>query len=219
VQPVPTGDTVTTFHPGETIQVQLQETVYHPGYFRVSFAPVAAADATSSDFPDPALTDTQNCHYDKDAVQTVPHDSVLADGQFMVDDQSGTNRTLELDVTLPSEPCEQCTLQIVQVMEGHPASSCFYFHCANIKIAADDGAKAGTGGAKANAGGGSGTPTVAGKGSAGAPTSDAPSPSSHDSGGCSIASTAGQPLFSADGCMIAIAVLCMRRRRVTRRAA
>src|SRR3954466_2567799 len=55
VQPIPTGDTVTTFHAGETIKLQLQETVYHPGYFRVSFAPVAAADATSSEFPDPAL--------------------------------------------------------------------------------------------------------------------------------------------------------------------
>jgi hypothetical protein len=34
VQPIPASGAVTTFHAGETITVQWQETVYHPGYFQ-----------------------------------------------------------------------------------------------------------------------------------------------------------------------------------------
>jgi hypothetical protein len=136
VQPVPASNAVTTFSAGQTIVFQLDETVYHPGYFRVSLAHTKAASATTADFPNPPLTDTVNCHYDTQAVRTGAHDNVLADGLFMAEGQEGTNRSLMSSVTLPNEPCEACSLQVVQVMEGHPGSSCFYFHCADIKIVA-----------------------------------------------------------------------------------
>lgn len=142
VQPTPYSNAVTTFNAGETITVQWDETIYHPGYFRISLAKVRAKDATTKDFPDPPLTDLQNCHFDRSAVKTVPHDNVLADGLFMATTPEGeegaSNRKLMQAVKLPDEPCENCTLQIVQVMEGHPAASCFYFHCAEIKIVAPD---------------------------------------------------------------------------------
>jgi MYXO-CTERM domain-containing protein len=134
VKPVPVSNAATTFQAGETITVELQETIYHPGYFRISLAKTRAAEATTTHFPDPALTDLQDCHYDRSAVKTVPHDNVLADGLFMAEGDEGTNRSLMQAVKLPSEPCEHCTLQIVQVMEGHPGASCFYFHCADITI-------------------------------------------------------------------------------------
>jgi hypothetical protein len=143
VQPVPFSNAVSTFRAGETITLQLDETIYHPGYFRVSLAKVPAKDATTKDFPDPPLTDLQNCHFDWSAVKTVPHDNVLADGLFMATKPEGEdtpNRSLTQTVKLPDEPCENCSLQIVQVMEGHPAASCFYFHCADIKIVADPSA-------------------------------------------------------------------------------
>jgi hypothetical protein len=164
-QPIPSSGARTTFHAGETITVEWQETIYHPGYFRISIADTSAAQATTDDFPDPALTDAMNCHYDRAAVMTTPHDDVLADGLFMADAVSGENRSLMQRVKLPDEPCENCTLQVVQVMEGHPASSCFYFHCAEIEILPHDGAgAAGTSG----------------------PTTTPPA-SSDDGGGCSIA--------------------------------
>jgi hypothetical protein len=192
VQPIPASNAVTTFHAGETITVRWQETVYHPGYFRISLAPVHAADATSSDFPNPALTDPDNCHYDPAAVQTVPHDNVLADGLFMVDDQNGSNRSLMQDVKLPDEPCDHCTLQVVQVMEGHPAASCFYFHCAEIKIlpAAMSGA-AGTGAAAAG--------------------SSAPA-STQKSSGCSVTNAGAASSTAVAWCLLALAVLRARRR-------
>jgi hypothetical protein len=144
VQPVPVSDEVTTFHAGETISVQLQETVYHPGYFRIALAKTHAADATTTDFPDPPLSDPDNCLFDKAAVKTGAHDNVLADGLFMVEEQSAPGRSLMQDVKLPNEPCDDCTLQIVQVMEAHPAQSCFYFHCADIKILPADGGASAT---------------------------------------------------------------------------
>jgi hypothetical protein len=166
VQPVPLSSAVTTFRAGETVTVQWDETIYHPGYFRISLAKVRPADASARDFPDPPLTDLQNCHYDRSAVKTVPHDNVLADGLFMAEAENGENRSLMQAVKLPDEPCEHCTLQIVQVMEGHPAASCFYFHCAEIKIEAAgggtaDGGTADAGGTKPEAGGSDGGCSVA----------------------------------------------------------
>lgn len=140
VQPVPVSNMTTTFQPGETITVQWDETIYHPGYFRIALAKTAAADATTADFPDPPLSDPQGCLFDKAAVPTGPHDNVLADGLFMVDAPTGEPRSgLKAEVKLPDEPCEHCTLQIVQVMDAHPAASCFYFHCADLTIAAGSG--------------------------------------------------------------------------------
>ena len=142
VSPIPLSNTVTSYQAGQTIDLHLEETVYHPGYFRVSLAHTKAAQATATDFPNPPLTDTVNCHYDEAAVPTGPHDNVLADGLFVAAGQDGTGRSLMQSVTLPNEPCDDCTIQVVQVMEGHPGSSCFYFHCADIKIVAADAADA-----------------------------------------------------------------------------
>ena len=44
--PIPaTGKPPTSFHAGDTIDIEAQETVHHPGYFRVSLAETTAADA------------------------------------------------------------------------------------------------------------------------------------------------------------------------------
>jgi hypothetical protein len=152
VQPVPWSNAATTFSAGQTVVFQLEETVYHPGYFRVSLAHKKAAQATTADFPNPPLTDPVDCHYDTKAVATGAHDNVLADGLFMAEGQDGTGRSLMSAVKLPDEPCEECSLQVVQVMEGHPGSSCFYFHCADIKIVAAPSGENLDAGSKADAG-------------------------------------------------------------------
>ena len=145
VKPVPVSGAVTSFTAGQTISVQWQETVYHPGYFRIAIAKHQAAAADGGDFPDPPLTDTENCHFDHAALRTSPHDNVLADGLFQATEMSAQPRSFQQQVKLPDEPCDTCSLQVVQVMEGHPASSCFYFHCADIKIAPKKAAADGCG--------------------------------------------------------------------------
>jgi hypothetical protein len=153
VQPVPTTGTVTTFHAGETIKVDLQETVYHPGYFRIALA------ANRSDLKDPPLTDASACTFDLNTVPTGAHDNVLLDGLYKVESPgSGGNRHLMQDVKLPDTPCDKCTLQVIQVMKDHGLSSCFYYHCADIKIIPAS-STAGSG-ASGSAAGAAATPTA-----------------------------------------------------------
>jgi hypothetical protein len=40
-------------------------------------------------------------------------------------------------ITVPSTPCNNCTLQLLQFMSSHPPD-CFYHQCANLKIVARD---------------------------------------------------------------------------------
>ncbi|HKU43712.1 MAG TPA: SCE4755 family polysaccharide monooxygenase-like protein [Polyangiales bacterium] len=189
-QPVPTSGAVTSFRAGEKIAVELDETVYHPGYYRISIAKTRASKATSTDFPIPALTDSQQCYYDKSAVKTAPHDAVLGDGLFMASEISAPGRTLKHEITLPNEPCEECTLQVVQVMEGHGGSSCFYFHCADIRITAAEGGSAG-----------------------GAAPSEPSSSGESDDGGCSVAQVGSRSARGAWWAIAPLAAFALRRRR------
>jgi MYXO-CTERM domain-containing protein len=196
VQPIPVSDHVTTLRAGETIPIQLAETIYHPGYFRVSIARKRAADATAKDFPDPPLMDEEQCTYDKSAVRTGAHGNVLADGLFVAEGLEGENRKLMHSVKLPNEPCEECSLQIMQVMEDHGASLCFYYHCADIKILPAAGA--GDSDDDADAGDSDEDDTTA---------------TSTDSGGCSLA-PAGAPSSTEATYLLALgAALIARRRR------
>lgn len=110
------GGTVTTFQPGETITVRWQETIGHPGHFRISFD----ADG-QDDFIDPAsYTDFYT------------NDSVLLDD---IPDQTGT-QIYQLEITLPDIECENCTLQVVQVMTDKPpytvGGNDLYYQCADL---------------------------------------------------------------------------------------
>jgi hypothetical protein len=234
VQPVPWSNVVTTFTAGQTVVLQLEETIYHPGYFRVSLARTRAAGATTADFPNPALTDPVDCHYDAKAVATGAHDNVLADGLFMAEGQDGTNRSLMPSIKLPDEPCEECSLQVVQVMEGHPGSSCFYFHCADIRIVAapalgptDAGSTADAGRLR-DAGNPIEAPGTLDASRAGGPPdatsdvavrSDASTPGTHrDTSGCSVgpAATTG---FSDSACFLLAAAATVVGRRTRRKNA
>jgi hypothetical protein len=146
VQPSPLSDAVTTVHAGDTIQVELQETINHPGYFRVSLS----ADRAS--FTDPPLTNATSCSLDLDSVPTGAHDNVLMDG-IAKSASAAPNRHIMQDVKLPDQPCDNCTLQVLQVMKDHGPPNCFYYHCAVLKILPADGSAAGSGGAPAGAGG------------------------------------------------------------------
>jgi hypothetical protein len=140
VTPIPVSMKTVTAHAGDTIDFDMQETVHHPGYFRVSLAETDAMHATTTHFPDPPLDDTNVCSFDLDAVPTEPHDNVIADGLFKDTNMLGENRDLPTSVKLPDDKtCDHCTLQIVQVMMDHGGSSCFYYHCVDITILPADG--------------------------------------------------------------------------------
>jgi MYXO-CTERM domain-containing protein len=153
---------VTEVKAGETIMVEFEETIHHPGWFRI------AIDADRSKFEEIEFP-SSNCTYDMDTVPEEPHGNVLVDGLAKDENLGGANRKFAEMVKIPDEPCEKCTLQVIQVMADaiHAPPGCIYYHCADLKIVAAEGG-ATTGSAGAPAAGAAGAAGAAIGGSAGA---------------------------------------------------
>jgi hypothetical protein len=168
VQPVPMSMKVTTVTAGDTIMVQFDETIHHPGWFRIALAEDPA------DFEEIEFPNAGDCTYDMSKVPREPHGNVLADGLGMDTNLGGSNRKFMEMIKLPDTPCEKCTLQVIQVMADalHSPPGCVYYHCAELKIVAKEGAApaAGSGGSAA-AGSGGVVAGAAGKAGAVAATS------------------------------------------------
>ncbi len=117
--------TVTTYMAGETITMRWAEAVGHAGRWRVAFD---ADGADVDDFNDTILLD----------IEDPPGD----DGNI------GEDEMWEVQITLPTTPCTNCTLQLVQMMDGNtvdlvpdPTGRSSYYQCADIVLlaAADTG--------------------------------------------------------------------------------
>jgi MYXO-CTERM domain-containing protein len=120
-------DMVTTYQAGDTITITIDETVEHPGHFRV-----AIADDPSQLPADPTVTPVGMDPCGSTDIQDPPVFPVLLDGALPHDDQLPNGSTM--DVTIPGDfSCENCTLQIIQYMREHGAP-CFYHHCATITV-------------------------------------------------------------------------------------
>ena len=127
---------------GSPIHIKVQETIYHPGFYRVALAMKSLDELP----PDPvAVTrQTEKGPFSVSAaIQSNPQKPVLADGLNLHHTRPAAGTQLpvfETDVTLPNINCEKCTLQIVQFMEAHGLNKdgdYTYHHCADIKITAD----------------------------------------------------------------------------------
>lgn len=124
---VPTG-AVFTYKPGETITVSLAEYVRHPGYFRIAFD-----NDGDDDFVDPRwivaldpdgraggcpIDDTDQCRRGDQATEGdfFNNDTVLMDN-LNPHGRETAQPTYTWEVTLPDVECDNCRLQIIQVME------------------------------------------------------------------------------------------------------
>jgi hypothetical protein len=114
-------DRVTAFEAGSTITVRWDEYFAHAGRYRVAFD---EDGADIFDFNDHPLID-------------IP-DPRGREGN------SGDGSIWEVDVTLPTTLCENCTLQLIQVMDGeteapvdNPIGRSTYYQCADIRIVED----------------------------------------------------------------------------------
>lgn len=101
---------VATYRSGESITVQWEETVNHPGRFEFYFS--QANDANW------VLLKSVDDMQDNSA--TLPH-------------QYSTS------LTLPNATCTDCTLQMIQVMTENPASPSLYYSCADIRLQSTGG--------------------------------------------------------------------------------
>jgi hypothetical protein len=122
-------DKVTVLPPGATITVRWTETINHPGHYRIAFD-----DDGTDGFINPASTT------DFDNSSAVLEDNIP-------DTSSGGAVTFS--VTLPDIECDNCTLQVIQVMYDKQGNGFgnddFYFQCADLLLSAT-AADAGPGG-------------------------------------------------------------------------
>lgn len=103
---VPRTTTPATFAPGQTIEVTFQETVNHPGHFRIAFSP-----ANDQGFNSNILLDN------------IPD---------TMGPETPTPHLYRSVITLPMQPCDACSLQLIQVMTD---SNTNYYSCSDIKLA------------------------------------------------------------------------------------
>lgn len=121
---------------GSKLYIKVQETVFHPGHYRVAIAPSAAQLPPDADA---ATRETERGPWSVSApIQSSPKLPVLADGLF-----AHTAKTAEAfgtDVEIPNINCEKCMLQITQFMAEHGFNKdggYYYHHCATVQITAD----------------------------------------------------------------------------------
>lgn len=127
---------------GSKLHIKVQETVYHPGHYRV-----ALAVNSPTELPQDPVTETVQTEKGPRSVsatiQNPPQIPVLADGLFVHNTrpEPGTQQPpFEADIDLPNINCRKCTLQILQWMNDHAFNNpggYSYHHCATLQITAD----------------------------------------------------------------------------------
>jgi hypothetical protein len=122
---------------GSRLHVKVQETIYHPGHYRVALAVNSPAELPV----DPKATTMESDRGPRSVsgeIQNPVQVPVLADGLFV--HAAKVDAPFETDVTLPNISCRRCTLQVIQFMEQHGVNNpgmFTYHHCAVVQISAD----------------------------------------------------------------------------------
>jgi len=122
---------------GSALHIRVQETIYHPGHYRVALAVNSPTELPVD--PKATTMDTDRGPRSVSAeIMSPVQPPVLADGLFM--HQAKADAPFETDVTLPNINCRRCTLQVIQFMEQHAVNNpgmFTYHHCATVQITAD----------------------------------------------------------------------------------
>jgi hypothetical protein len=128
---------VTKVAGGSKLHLKIQETIYHPGHYRVALA-VNAANELPLD-PETQTVSTEKGPRSVSATIMNPVKApVLADGLFAHTEKVGL--PFETDIQLPNINCKKCTLQVIQFMADHAFNNpggYSYHHCAHLQITAD----------------------------------------------------------------------------------
>jgi hypothetical protein len=132
---VPSGAT-TEIKGGSAFHLLIQETVFHPGHYRIALA----RNATQLP-PEPVVT-TRSSERGEQSVSAVIQDTplapVIADGLFAHAERP--TALWETDISIPNINCPNCLLQVVQFMAEHGRNTdgdFSYHHCAVVNITAD----------------------------------------------------------------------------------
>jgi hypothetical protein len=133
---VPSG-AVTNVRGGTDLPLMVQETIFHPGHYRVALARTAAQLP-----PDPQVTvkETEKGPRSASAViQSPAAPPVILDGIFAHTERPTQN--FEAMIPIPNITCQNCVLQVIEFMADHPGIAVdgghSYHHCAVVNITAD----------------------------------------------------------------------------------
>lgn len=119
------SERVSVFRPGETITVAWDVYVQHSSYFRLSF------DLDGDD------SFSQRSSAPVDPARDEPTQLLPGEGELILDyvmDRPGELEHVELSVTLPTEPCDNCTLQLTQFTYNLPLEEATYYQCADLTL-------------------------------------------------------------------------------------
>jgi hypothetical protein len=132
----PTG-AVTELQGGQMLRVVVEETIFHPGHYRIALA------RTRTQLPrDPQILTHETDRGIRSVSAVIaeePQPPVLVDGLWPHTERPAPARWVT-DVQIPNIECEGCVMQIIQFMADHPgvAEGGFsYHHCATVNITAD----------------------------------------------------------------------------------
>jgi hypothetical protein len=127
---------VTGVQGGQMLKIVVDETIYHPGHFRI-----ALARRPNWLPPDPVATmkDTERGpRSDSAAIAENPQPPLLVDGLWPHNERR--TGVWETEIEIPNIDCEGCFLQVIQFMAEHPGvgeGGFSYHHCAVLNIAAN----------------------------------------------------------------------------------
>jgi hypothetical protein len=135
------SNAVTQLKGGQKLHLKVQETVYHPGHYRVALA------ADRGKLPvDPKATTRmaagrggqQQAMSVSAEIEKEPKPPVLADGLWP--HTSKPPADLETDLEIPNVSCPKCVIQVIQFMAEHGLNAegdFSYHHCADVQITLD----------------------------------------------------------------------------------
>jgi MYXO-CTERM domain-containing protein len=125
-----TGE-ITAVQTGSTITITIDETIFHPGHYRVSLAMNDPSELP----PEPPVT-AGSSPCGSTTIMDPPVFPVLADG--VLEHTMAFSGPQSFQVQLPpGVTCDHCTLQILEFMSHHMLNDpggCFYHHCATLSI-------------------------------------------------------------------------------------
>lgn len=129
---------VTDVTGGSKLHIKVQETVFHPGHYRIALAVNSPTELPIDPKAETTTNDKGQTVSVSGAIMDPVAPPVLVDGLWA--HQAKVSEPLETDVTLPNINCKSCTLQVLQFMEQHGVNNpgqFSYHHCAVLHITAD----------------------------------------------------------------------------------
>lgn len=121
---------------GSKLHVAIEETIYHPGHYRISLA--RRINWLPADTEAVMKETDRGPRSDYFPVAEYPSAPVLVDGLWA--NQVRRTGPQKTEVRIPNIDCEGCFLQVVQFMEEHPGfreGGFTYHHCAILNITSD----------------------------------------------------------------------------------